>query len=269
MGLIHNPALRTVVLGRGRLPFNTPLSISGLGMWFDGEVAYTSISPDVQALDTETIRRWPDLSGNGRHHDQAASGNKPLWSRTGINGRPALRGDGIDDYLSGTTGLGLLRNVSGATMFLVAMGNSGTVSASQLGGQINRNGGNQARATLQRASSNSYQAGGRRLDADSFASSTAGTTSTSAYIQAGRFNYSGAILRHYLNGTLIGTVNPFQSSGNTSDTDSEGMSVFGTNLGASPFPGLIAHYSVWPRLLTDAEFATMTTYLSQRYGVAV
>ncbi|HLY11967.1 MAG TPA: FecR domain-containing protein [Planctomycetota bacterium] len=64
-----------------------------------------------------TVSQWSDRSGNGRHAVQAASARQPLYLRAAQAGRPALRFDGMDDFLSfpcPVTGL------SGMTIFLVS-----------------------------------------------------------------------------------------------------------------------------------------------------
>ena len=64
-----------------------------------------------------TVSQWTDRSGNGRHAVQAQAGKQPLYLRSAQAGRPALRFDGVDDFLSfpcPVTGL------SGMTILLVS-----------------------------------------------------------------------------------------------------------------------------------------------------
>jgi hypothetical protein len=64
-----------------------------------------------------TVSQWTDRSGNGRHAVQPAGARQPLYLRTAQAGRPALRFDGVDDFLSfpcPVTGL------SGMTILLVS-----------------------------------------------------------------------------------------------------------------------------------------------------
>lgn len=266
MGLIHNAALRTVVLRRAELD---PRTIPGLGLWLRADTAYTSVSPDVQATGTDSIRRWPDLSGNGRHFGQTSGGNKPAWSAAGANGRPGINGDGFDDYLTAEAGNDLLNNVAGVTMFAVGAGSSATVSSSQqLFAVANSSG--PSRATLNRDATNTYTAGGRRLDANSFAGTSGGTTSTNLFIQAGVLDYASAIATLYLNGSALSTLNPFQTAGNTSATDSAAIRVFsGPGTPVNFFPGLLAEVLVWRRVLTAAERNQVISYLGRRYSVSV
>lgn len=244
-----------------------PLSIPGLGLWLRGDVAYTSISPDVQAANGESIRRWPDMSGNGRHADQGTGGNKPTWSASGMNGRPGLATDGIDDFLLISTGLGLLRNVAGATVFIVAKGTAATPGATQGEIQINTGGG-AARVTASRTTAGTYSFGGRRLDGDSFVSQTGGTTGTAAYIHTLLFEYSAARATEYVNGALVGTIDPFQTAGSTSDTDSTAITVGAGAGGSSPYAGILGELLVWPRRLSTSERNYVHRYLGKNFSIS-
>lgn len=74
-----------------------PRSISGLMGWWDAadnSTVLNSISPNSQAADGETVRRWLDKSGSGRHLDQTTASNQPLFSADGY-----LSFDGVNDSL--------------------------------------------------------------------------------------------------------------------------------------------------------------------------
>jgi ferric-dicitrate binding protein FerR (iron transport regulator) len=76
------------------------------------------------------VSQWSDRSGNGRHAVQGLPVRQPLYVRAAQAGKPALRFDGADDFLSfpcPVTGL------SGMTIFLVSSTNedrSGGVNGS-------------------------------------------------------------------------------------------------------------------------------------------
>jgi hypothetical protein len=46
------------------------------------------------------VRQWLDVSGNQYDANQASSANQPRWIDTAINGRPAVRFDGTNDYFT-------------------------------------------------------------------------------------------------------------------------------------------------------------------------
>lgn len=52
------------------------------------------------AADGQTVRRWLDRSGNGRHLEQPTLLNQPTFKATGTTGIPCLRGDGIASSMS-------------------------------------------------------------------------------------------------------------------------------------------------------------------------
>jgi hypothetical protein len=138
-----------------------------------------------------------------------------------VNNRPALSFDGIDDFLTiGSTGL--LRFVPGSSAFVVGQWISvPTVSRSII--SILSGAGN---ARFQLGSITNFpkfEAGGRRLDSNSFqlaASSTQNITTTNHFIQSAVVDYVATLGQQWINGTLDGQNAAFQTSGNTSNTNS-------------------------------------------------
>jgi hypothetical protein len=99
-----------------------PQTVPNLALWLDaGQLAGLSNGAAVST--------WSDASGLGHHATQLTATNRPTYRSVAVSGRPAVRFDGIDDYLrlTGTV-------VSGAqarTVFFVArpdvVGNKGVV----------------------------------------------------------------------------------------------------------------------------------------------
>lgn len=52
------------------------------------------------ATDGQTVRRWLDRSGNGRHLEQATLLSQPTFKAAGTTGVPCLRGDGLTSSMS-------------------------------------------------------------------------------------------------------------------------------------------------------------------------
>ena len=48
------------------------------------------------------VTTWYDQSGNGRNATQTTAGQQPTYSATGLNGKPALRFDGLNNNLQAT-----------------------------------------------------------------------------------------------------------------------------------------------------------------------
>jgi hypothetical protein len=59
----------------------SPASLPGLAAWYDASdssTVLTTVSPDVPATNGQTVRRWLDKSGNGRHLEQTDLALQPL-----------------------------------------------------------------------------------------------------------------------------------------------------------------------------------------------
>lgn len=67
---------------------------SGCAAWFSAAQGV------ADPTDGTPIPQWNDLSGNNRHAVQATSSRKPTFKTNIIADKPAVRFDGIDDYLN-------------------------------------------------------------------------------------------------------------------------------------------------------------------------
>jgi hypothetical protein len=87
----------------------TPDKIPGINIatWFDAMESGSVI------LDGTTVSRWSDISGNNRHATQATKANQPTYTPDGLNGKPVLTFDGVDDRLvTASTTLGITNSAS-------------------------------------------------------------------------------------------------------------------------------------------------------------
>ncbi|MFM6272695.1 MAG: hypothetical protein ACKPFA_40420, partial [Dolichospermum sp.] len=83
------PSTKMVVLGR---KLRTPAQIS-TDLWLDAADSSTI------TLNGSTVSQWNDKSGNGRNAIQATATNQPAYTANGLNGKPVLTFDGINDFL--------------------------------------------------------------------------------------------------------------------------------------------------------------------------
>jgi hypothetical protein len=75
----------------------TPAALgSALALWLDADDASTI------TLNGSTVSQWNDKSGNARNASQATAVNQPTYSATGLNGKPTLTFDGLNDNLQAT-----------------------------------------------------------------------------------------------------------------------------------------------------------------------
>jgi hypothetical protein len=78
----------------------TPAALgSALALWLDADDASTI------TLNGSTVSQWNDKSGNGRNVSQATAANQPTLTASGLNGKPVLTFDGVNDYLAAASPL--------------------------------------------------------------------------------------------------------------------------------------------------------------------
>jgi len=79
---------------------STPaIPLTGLDLWLKSDTGVT--------LAGSQVTQWNDQSGNSNHATQGSSSLRPLLVTNQLNGYPAIRFDGIDDYLQ-VNGIGTL-----------------------------------------------------------------------------------------------------------------------------------------------------------------
>jgi hypothetical protein len=83
---------------RGAAAAWTPAALgAALALWLDAADASTI------TLNGSTVSQWRDKSGNNRHASQATKANQPTYTPSGLNGKPVITFDGVDDFLSTTS----------------------------------------------------------------------------------------------------------------------------------------------------------------------
>ena len=229
-----------------------------------------SLSPALWLSDTGSDPSvWPDLSGNGRNATQATSTQRPAIVTGAQNGRQVRRFDGTDDFLRLTTGLGMLRNVPGATVIAVYKWiTNPVINKSVFFASVNAN------ADLARmylgggVASRKLLTGGRRLDSDSFARCDSSADNTNSFfVHSGVVDYANSDLFQYVNGTLDGVNTAFQTSGNTSNTDSSLITVGTAGTVLSNCANVdIAEILVFPTALSTTNRQAVEAYLSNKWG---
>src|SRR3990167_1190365 len=70
-----------------------PRRISNLVAWFKADSL-------LNFNDNDVVGTWLDSSGKGNHATQTTAGNKPLYKTNIQNGKPIVRFDGVDDWMS-------------------------------------------------------------------------------------------------------------------------------------------------------------------------
>lgn len=236
----------------------TPASVSGLRLWLKPE--------SLSGANGTGISTWADSSGNSWSPTNTTSASMPYITNNVLNGYQGLYFDGGDWLKCPGAANGLARNVTGCTIVGVVKRDSGTTSRAFF--TIERNAAGSSRFYAYVDIANQIQAGGRRLDSDSFA----GFGSTYAmgagfFWQVAVADYSNAKGFLYYNGTSAHTNASWQTSGSTSDTDSNALTVGAFSNVAEPWVGVIVEIAVYNRALSASDVATLDEYFTAKYGL--
>jgi hypothetical protein len=105
-----------ITVGFGAAPasaglYSQPILDGSLQLWLDASDPATIVT-DGSGL----IQQWSDKSGNAHHATQPTATERPAPNATALNGRPAVRFDGVDDGLLVNDALSLSRPY---TVFIV------------------------------------------------------------------------------------------------------------------------------------------------------
>jgi hypothetical protein len=232
-----------------------PTAIPDLGLWLKADAGVTLVGGAVDA--------WADQSGNGRNFSAPGATNRPAYSGT-LNGLPVLTFDGTDDYLLGNPAtLDVAQNVGGLTIIAVAK-----YAPSTAQGLVSISTGlsaDTARSAIG-VSSTQWSLSGRRLDGNSFASISGGSTNANPIVQSGVFRYSAGTAGVFVNSESQNDA-AFQTAGATSNTASLRFAI-GVVVNISSFlQGDLAELIVYRRAITPNERASVESYLRQKWGI--
>jgi len=235
-----------------KTPLNNPPSFADLLLWLDAN-QITGLANGA------AVSAWNDSSGFGHHAAQASSTLRPTYQASSVNGRPAVRFDGSNDYLTNST-FNPLGGRNGVTAFVVYR--SLTSSGNHVGfseGARNVNQQMYSNGTYAYATAGNY---GRV----SSSTSTAVTLWNSVY--DGTQSGNAARLRLFLNGTqrtmnFTGTIPA--ALNNTSSYE------VGRPQGTSSayWFGDIAEVIVYGRSLSEGERVNVQSYLSDKYSLGI
>ncbi len=119
------PANSLMLMGAGQSGSSAaafvPTDIAGLQFWVKSDTGITKDGGDL-------VSQWDDQAGSARHLTEAT--NKMLWVDNQLNGKPIIRGDGVNDKMS----TGLFDVAQPATWFAVFKITTHTSGAGIVGG---------------------------------------------------------------------------------------------------------------------------------------
>jgi hypothetical protein len=179
-----------------------------------GALACWDSRPLTQS-DNTSITAWSDRIA-ALSADRAS--NAPVV-RTAIQGGQPIVRFGAGTFCLETASNNLTRNKGRITMVSVAASTAAN-SANYQTVVRSRAGASNDRCSIY-LRQNKVEAGGRRLDANSYQFVQSGTTSNDVfYVASGLWDYANAALTAYESGTATSRSGGFQTSGSTSDTAS-------------------------------------------------
>jgi hypothetical protein len=221
------------------------------------------------------VSQWNDKSGNGFHLSQASAGSRPTYSATGFNGRPTLSTDGGD--ILARASVPILKDVGQATIAIAleyAADASFPSTAAEV--HVSNNLVNSIRMGLfpnVGAIANRQSLGGRRLDNNSFVSVNSSADSLalrgSPFLKVAQADYQNAQANHWTNGTQDLTAATFQNAGNTSNTNSANLAIFGTSTTNNLMPAgtKISEVVVTENTLSTLNRQRIEGYLAHKWGL--
>lgn len=213
------------------------------------------------------VLEWRDKAGYQTRITQATHTARPTILKHPYNGLPVL--DFTNQNLK-TTSLptGLLKNVSGCTMYVVA--NVDDASTQRQTVIITNNVSNLTRAGLIFANptANKVSAGGRRLDGDTFATAQSSSNVTSGWQSyTALFDYANSNAYIYVRDRLEGSNTSFQTDGNTSNTNAAALAVGSSAPNTSYYDGKIAEIIIFDAAHTEEQRSQVWSYLALKWGL--
>ena len=254
-----------LLLGASALWFSTPVAYaqnltvtSRLQLWLKADAGVTDDGAG-------NVLSWADQSPSPDKANQTAgapdAANAPKRITNALSGKPVLRFDGVDDYLSiqDTDSLSITGDLT--TFFVIKFDDFAGFRA--VWAKTNNN---FPAATDWYTLPNS---GVPRLYRGAGTGTGLGTTDSSVPLVAGSFLTVGFAMEgntasHFLNTTITGT-----GTINVEEADSDTPLLIGSRADLfTKMKGDIAEILIYDRALTATERETVVTYLGQKYGIA-
>jgi hypothetical protein len=247
-------------------PVAIPKQIPGLHLWLDA-------SQITGLNNTDPVATWTDLSGFDNNATQATAGSRPLYRTNILNGLPAVRYDGIDDWLTvlGTDALAMTNNAAGVSVLAVANLSDALSASSRQIITFSTNTETNARMKFgqRNATTNFWDISGRKLDADTQQNLLGAlNTQNNGQILTAVVDWANSNADIYRNGNSEATTSAWFTDGNTSATNSISVIVGAKHTGAAPaefWVGDLHEILVYNRVITTIERQFLETYLTIKW----
>lgn len=230
-----------------------PKIYPGLVLWLD---ANDPAGNNTQPANASAVATWVDKSGNGRNFTQATGTSQPTYRLNIQGGKPVLRFDGTDDFLSNTSVYTLPS--SDCTIFMVLT--SAATSVRALSFSTSGSGG---RGYLVPTNSNTAYGFNIGTSAGGSAAVDSGTLTNFNIVTCYR---SGNTLSANLNnGTETTATNT-----NVPITDLGKITLGASDTGASLYlNGDVAELMIFSSKLSSSAIVNINRDLSNKWGIAI
>jgi len=257
----------------------TPPPVSGASIWLRANGLVTGATNIYGVVDSSgNVTQMTDLTGSGNHatYDSLIGTSPTLAGTNGTNSRKGVTFDGVLNNLQ-FNNKSLLKNVAGATLFVVCKSTSVVAVTENEVFMMSVNGTDNSRLSLTiNQPSMRWRTRDRIADADTYATThelQGSTNLTSTKLHTISVNWSTGLGLLYDNGTIINwDANMCSTTGNTSNTDSKyaslGNMLSNEGDGNFPFNGVISEVILYTRTLTSTEIDSVNSYLQSYYGIA-
>ena len=227
-------------------------ALANLRLWLRADKGVTDVAGAVSS--------WNDQSGNFNNAAQADNTRRPVVVPNAINGHPAIRFDGGDDSLVAASSptLAIVGDIS--TFFVVKFDDFDGYRAVWAKTQVNLPASTDfyLLPTTGRPRVFRGNGGGSAGSSDASNSPVPGE-----YVIIG-FDHSGTAVHHYLNGEMNGEGTITATLGDTGAP----LHIGTRGDQFTRMKGDIAEIVIYDTALSEADRATVITYLGQRYGIA-
>lgn len=249
---VHSPGAAAGEVGIGGEGF-APDQLAGIRVWFKAE--------SLNLADNAAVASWADSSGLGIVAAQATGTQQPLYVASAINGKPAVRFDGVNDSLLFTTPHLDLTN---KTIFVVGKARVSLNAVRLFLGNSSANyyvGGAGGNKTV---TSHSNMALAQVFYSPTLLSFPSGQFAILSY----RWSVSGpsVSVSHYIGGSLSGTLSNTQGH-HPDPFNNWSLGALFSGDTANCWDGEIAELIVYDTALTDANRGKVENYLKQKYGI--
>jgi probable HAF family extracellular repeat protein len=222
----------------------TNMPLADLRLWLKADTGVSHIGTNT------SISFWEDQSGKAKHATQMFSANRPQWVAGQMNGRPVIRFDGTNKYLSLPN---LMNGATQAEAFVVLKAQSDVPTVNRALWKF---------GTHPSPSNLKYPATDGTI-ADDFGNSSAYSMGDPAQ----PLNFAHIYNVTTKSGEWLARLNGVVQLISTANTVAFSTAPTLGYSGSSYFQGDIAEVMVYDRLVTPGERSAVMAYLSRRYGV--